>query len=630
MNPSLRSASMKQGMPGIVARMTPVFFHGTIHAMAFFVSLLWAQAALADPEHGIAMYGDPALPPDFVSLPYANPQAPKGGKVVTGNVGGFDSLNPFILKGAPPWQLRFLAYESLMGRSWDEPFSLYGLLAESVETPPGREWVEFTLRPEAGFSDGSPVTVEDVIWSYRTVGTRGHPRYRSLWDKIEVIEPTGPRSLRITFNEKDRELALLAGMRPILKKAQWEDRDFAEGRLADIPIGTAPYVVDSYEVDRNVVLTRNPDYWGNDLPLRRGTNNFDEIRIEFYGDNTVLKEAFKAQALSWIREFNADRWETQYDFPAIQSGQIIKSEIPHSKPSGMTGFVMNTRRAPLDDWRVRDALMHAFNFEYINDTLTGGRQPRITSYFSNSELAMQTGPASGAVRELLTPFADTLPPGTLEGYTLPTGDGSARNRRNLRKAMALLERAGWTVQDGVLKNAQGQPLELTVLLQQDALIQQASAIMDIYARALERLGIRLNVQTIDKAHYAERERNFDFDLTFMRRSLSLSPGNEQRFYWGSEAADQPGSRNLMGMTSPAADAMIDAMLTARSRDDFVAATRALDRVLTAGRYVIPIHQYAVGRIAHIRELQYPEDNLPIYGDGIGFLPEVWWYEKNVQ
>ncbi len=387
-------------------------------------------------------------------------------------------------------------------------------------------------------------------------------------------------------------------------------------------------MVADYEVGRHVILRRNPDYWGNDLPLRRGTNNFDEIRIEFYGDNTVLKEAFKAKALSWIREFNADRWETQYDFPAIRSGEIVKSEIPHSKPSGMTGFVMNTRRPPLDDWRVRAALIHAFNFEYINDTLTGGRQPRITSYFSNSDLAMQPGPATGAVHDLLEPFAETLPPGTLEGYALPTGDGSARNRSNLRKAMALLEQSGWTVQDGVLKNADGQPLELTVLLQQDALIQQATAIMDIYARALERLGIALDVQSTDKAQYAERERMFDFDLTFMRRSLSLSPGNEQRFYWGSEAADQPGSRNLMGMRSPAADAMIDAMLTARSREDFVAATRALDRVLTAGRYVIPIHQYAVGRIAHIRELRYLKDHLPIYGDGIGFLPEVWWYEKD--
>lgn len=611
--------------------MTPVFFQFKRALGAALSALVLCQGASAEPSHGIAMYGAPALPPDFVSLPYANPDAPKGGRVVTGNVGSFDSLNPFTLKGSSPWQLRHLTHESLMGRSWDEPFTLYGLLAESIETGPDRKWVEFTLRPEARFSDGSPVTAEDVIWSYETLGTKGHPRYRGFWDQVARIEQTGPRRVRLTFTTADRELALIAGLRPILQKAQWDGRDFADAALRDIPIGSAPYVVADYEVGRHVTLHRNPDYWGRELPLRRGTSNFDEIRIEFYGDNTVLKEAFKAQALSWIREFNADRWETQYDFPAVQSGQIVKSEIPHSKPSGMTGFAMNTRRAPLDDWRVRDALIHAFNFEYINDTLTGGRQPRITSYFSNSDLAMQPGPATGAVRDLLAPFAETLPPGTLDGYSLPAADGSARNRRNLRRAVALLAQAGWTVQDGVLKNAQGQPLELTVLLQQDALIQQASAIMDIYARALERLGIRLNVQSIDKAQYAERERNFDFDLTFMRRSLSLSPGNEQRFYWGSAAADQPGSRNLMGIRSPAADAMIDAMLTAQSRDGFVAATRALDRVLTAGRYVIPIHQYAVGRIAHISELQYPKDNLPIYGDGIGFLPEVWWYEdKNEQ
>ena len=576
------------------------------------------------------MYGDPALPPDFVSLPYADPDAPKGGAVVTGNVGSFDSLNPFTLKGSPPWQLRHLTHESLMGRSWDEPFTLYGLLAESVETGPDREWVEFTLRPEARFSDGTPVTVADVIWSFETLGTEGHPRYRAFHDQVAEIAQTGPRTVRLTFNTRDRELALIAGLRPILKKAQWDGRDFADATLRDVPVGSAPYVVADYELGRHVTLRRNPDYWGADVPLRRGTNNFDEIRIEFYGDNTVLKEAFKAQALSWIREFNADRWNTEYDFPAVRSGEIVKSEIPHSKPSGMTGFVMNTRRAPLDDWRVRAALIHAFNFEYINDTLTAGRQPRITSYFSNSELAMRDGPAEGRVRDLLIPFADSLPPGALSGYALPQGDGTARNRANLRRAVKLLEEAGWSVRDGVLKNAEGRPLELTVVLQQDALVQQAGAIMDIYARALERLGIKLNVQTIDKAQYAERERNFDFDLTFMRRSLSLSPGNEQRFYWGSEAADQPGSRNLMGMASPAADAMIDTMLGAETREEFIAATRALDRVLTAGRYVIPIHQYAVGRIAHLRELKYPEDNLPIYGDGIGFLPEVWWYDETTE
>jgi peptide/nickel transport system substrate-binding protein len=572
------------------------------------------------------MYGDPALPPDFVSLPYANPDAPKRGRVVTGNVGGFDSLNPFILRGSAPWQLGFLTHETLMGRSWDEPFTLYGLLAESVETDEARTWVEFTLREEARFSDGTPVTVEDVIWSFETLGTEGHPRYRGFWSKVGRIAQTGPRSLRLEFTEKDRELALLAGLRPVLQKAQWQGRDIADAAIDDIPLGTGPYLVENYEVNRHVTLRRNPDYWGRDLPFRRGTNNFDEIRIEFFGDDTVLKEAFKAGIISYVREFNAEAWAEEYDFPAVTRGEIVKSEIPHQKPSGMTGFVMNTRRAPLDDWRVREALITAFNFEYINDTLTGGRQPRITSYFSNSELGMDHGPATGRVRALLEPYADSLPPGTLEGYSLPEGDGTARNRKSLRRAMRLLAEAGWQVEDGRLVDAQGTPLRLTVLLQQDGLIAQASAMMDIYARALDRLGIALDIESVDKAQYAEREAQYDFDLTMMRRSLSLSPGNEQMFYWGSEGVDSPGSRNLMGMRSDPAEAMIRTMLGARDRDEFVAATRALDRILTAGRYVIPIHQYSVGRIAHKAQLKYPADHLPIYGDGIGFLPEVWWYE----
>ncbi|WP_317054557.1 extracellular solute-binding protein [Roseovarius rhodophyticola] len=605
--------------------MTPDFFPRARRLIAcFFVFCALGGTAQAEPSHGIAMYGDPALPPDFVSLPYANPDAPKGGRLVTGNVGSFDSLNPFVQKGTPPWQLRFLTHESLMGRSWDEPFTLYGLLAESVETGPNREWVEFTLRPEARFSDGSPVTIEDVIWSYETLGSEGHGRYRSFLQKIDKIEATGLNSVRLTFNTDDRELALIAGLRPILKKAQWEDKVFAEASINDVPIGSAPYAVADFEAGRHVTLKRNPDYWGADLPLRRGTSNFDEIRIEFYGDDTVLKEAFKAKAVSFVRELNAEKWATQYDFPAAQNGEITLSEIPHSKPSGMTGFVMNTRRAPLDDWRVREALIHAFNFEFINDALTGGRQPRITSYFSGSELGMLEGPAEGRVRALLEPLKDDLLPGALEGYTLPQSDGSKRNRANIRKAADLLAEAGWTVQDGQLQNADGDALALTVLLRQDGLLQQATAYMEIYARALERLGITLTVETIDSAQYAERERSFDFDLTFFRRSMSLSPGNEQRFYWGSDSADVVGSRNLMGMTSPAADAMIDAMLASETREEFVAAVRALDRVLISGRYVIPIHQYSIGRIAHLTDLTYPKDRLPVYGDGVWFLPEVWW------
>jgi len=335
------------------------FFRRLAHVLTFLACGITPLAAQSDPAHGIAMYGSPALPPDFVSLPYVNPEAPKGGKVVTGNVGGFDSLNPFIIRGTPPWQLRYMAYESLMLRSQDEPFTIYGLLAES------------------------------------------------------------------------------------------------------------PYMVTDYEVDRHVVLTRNPDYWGRDLPIRRGTNNFDEIRIEFYGDDAIMKEAFKAGAISYVREFNAEQWERQYDFPAVQRGDIVKSEIPHQKPSGITGFVMNMRNPPLDDWRVREALILAFNFEFINETLTGGRQPRITSYFSGSVLGMRDGPAPDAVAALLEPYRDTLLPGALDGYSLPVSDGTKRNRSNIRRAAKLLDAAGWTVQDGIRRNAEGRPLELSVLLKQD-------------------------------------------------------------------------------------------------------------------------------------------------------------------
>ncbi|GAA6187187.1 extracellular solute-binding protein [Litorivita sp. NS0012-18] len=568
------------------------------------------------------MYGDPALPQDFVSLPYANPDAPKGGRIVTGNTGGFDSLNPFTLKGTAPWQLRFMGYESLMGRSYDEAFTLYGLLAESVEVGPNRRWVEFTLREEARFSDGAPVTVEDVIWSFEVLGREGHPRYRGFAKQTEEIRQTGARSLRITFNTEDRELALIAGLRPILQKAQFDGVDFAN--FTGLPIGSGPYVVDDFEYGRAITLDRNPDYWGRDLPLRRGTNNIDKVQIEFFGDATVLFEAFKAGELTVLREDNAEKWETQYDFPAAVRGDVIQSQISHKKPSRITGLVMNTRRPPFDDIRLREALMQAFNFEFINDTLTGGRQPRVTSYFSNSELAMQAGPATGKTRDLLMPFADQLPPEALEGYALPVSDGSARNRKGIRRAMKALEEAGWTVQEGTLTK-DGKPLSFNILLRQGS--GDTRAIVDLYIQALARLGITAAIETIDNAQYEARQAEFDFDMTYFRRDLSLSPGNEQRYYWGSQAADTNGSPNLMGLKSPAADAMIDALLTATEREDFLAAARALDRVLTTGRYVIPFYQFNLSRIAHSKNLHFPAAT-PIYGDGVWFMPEVWWYQEN--
>lgn len=601
------------------------FDQAIIRRFAAIAALILAPSlASTESVHGIAMYGDPALPPDFVSLPYANADAPKGGSIVLGNTGGYDSLNPFTVKGTAPWQLPIFTHESLMGRSLNEPFTLYGLLAESIDLPKDRSWVEFTLRDSARFSDGAPVTIKDVIWSFKTLGTIGHPKYRGLWSKIASIKETGPKSVRFTFSEDNRELALLVGMRPILKAAQWEGIDFAAAHLSEIPIGTGPYTIDSYEAGRFVTLKRNHDYWGADLPLRKGTHNFDQIKLDFYGDAIALQEGFKAGYVSAIREFNAERWNSRYDFPRALNGEIVKTEIPHQKPSGMTGFVINTRRAPFDDWRVREALIQAFNFEYINAALTGGAQPRITSYFSNSGLAMKSGAANGKTHALLAPFAAQAPPGLLEGITLPQSDGRERNRKGIRAALKLLADAGWTPQEGEMRNEKGVLFELTILLSQGS--SENKAIADIYLGALSRLGIKATVETTDNAQYVARTSAFDFDLTYFRRALSLSPGNEQRFYWGSEAATQDGSRNLMGATSPAIDAMVQAMLDAQNHEDFVAAVRALDRALMTGRYVIPFWQFTSGRIAHLRQMQFPP-TLPIYGDGPRYMPELWWWQE---
>ena len=595
--------------------------HVSIAALALVLS---AQSGAADPQHGIAMYGDPELPPDFVSLPYANPDAPKGGRIVTGEVGSFDSLNPHISKGSTPWQLRFLAYESLMGRNWDEPFTLYGLLAESIEVGEDRDWVEFVLRKEAAFSDGTPLTVEDVMWSYETLGTIGHPRYHGAWKKVASMEQTGPRSIRFTFNEDDPEMALLIGMRPILKKAQWDGKEFDASGIDEVPISTAPYVIDDFEAGRFVSLKRNPDYWGKDVNFMRGQANLDEIRMEFYGDGTAMFEAFKAGALNSSREFNVEKWDTQYDFPAIDSGDVVKSVIPHERPSGMTGFVMNTRRDQFKDWRVRDAMLHAFNFEFINETMTGSKQPRITSYFSNSVLGMQDGPAEGRERDLLEPFAADLLPGALDGYALPVSDGTERNRGNIRAAIDLMEEAGYTITDGQMVGPDGQPFTFEILLQQGSTEEQS--IIDLYTQSLERVGITPTITTIDAAQFKERTNNYDFDMSYNRWGMSLSPGNEQKLYWGCDGVEAPGTRNWMGMCSPAAEAMIDEILKSDTREDFIAATRALDRVLTTGRYVIPIYQWNISRIAHAKQLKYPTD-IPIYGDWIGWQPDVWWWEE---
>lgn len=588
------------------------------------LSILFATLAFgasAQPKHGIAMYGEPALPPDFVSLPYANPDAPAGGKMISGESGGFDSLNPFILKGRAPYWLSPLSFETLLGRSYDEPFTLYGLLAESVETDDARSFVEFTLNPAARFSDGAPVTIADVMWSFETLGTVGHPRYLGTWAKVAKMEQTGDRSVRFTFNTEDRELPLILGLRPVLQKAQWEGKDFAESSL-EVPIGTGPYIVSRFEAGRFIEFTKNPDWWGKDLAFNKGRHNIETLRYDYFGDGGVVFEAFKAGEITTYRETNAAKWADQYDFPAVQSGEVVKSLIPHQRPAGIEGLVMNTRRAQFADWRVREALILAFNFEVINTTQTGGDQPRIQSPFHNSVLGMEPGtPATGRELELLQPFVDSLLPGAIEGYALPVGDGSVANRANLRRAGALLAEAGWSDADGTLRNAEGQPFELEITLTngQDEVISIAS----IYIEALKRLGIAARLVTIDSAQMKERTDRYDFDMTYIQRGLSLSPGNEQMLYWGSAGVTEPGSRNLMGMNSPAAEAIIGTLVNARSREDFIASTRALDRVLMSGRYVIPFWYAPYSRLAHAKALRFPEKT-PIYGDWPGFQPDVWW------
>jgi peptide/nickel transport system substrate-binding protein len=604
--------------------MKQVFSMGFRSASVAATLVFMAGSALAEPKHGIAMYGEPALPPDFVSLPYANPDAPKGGAIVFGESGGYDSLNPYIVKGQTPAGVSLLTVETLLGRSYDEPFSLYGVLAESVDTDVARTYVEFTLREGAKFSDGSPVTVEDVLWSVEKLGTEGAPRYATAWKAIAKAEKTGDRSVKFTFAAENRELPLILGLRPILQKAQWEGKDFTATSL-DPVIGSGPYVVDKVEAGKTISFKKNPDWWGKDLPFYKGMHNFDQISYEYFGDGGVVFEAFKAGEISSYRETNPAKWASNYDFPAVISGDVVKDEIPHQRPSGIDGFVFNTRKPIFADWRVREALINAFNFELVNQTLNNSAVPRIQSYYGNSELAAAPGTAAeGKVLEMLTTYKDSLLPGAIEGYTLPVTDGSEANRAGLRTATKLLVEAGWTVQDGVLKNAAGEAFAFEILLVngEDDFIAAAN----IYVEALKNLGVEAKMTTVDSAQYKERTTAYDFDMTHYIRSLSLSPGTEQMQYWGSAGVTEPGSRNWMGMNAPAADGLIQTMLSSTDRADFVAAVQALDRVLISGRYVVPIWYSNISRLAHAKQLHFPT-KLPIYGDWLGFQPEVWWYQE---
>ncbi len=577
------------------------------------LALVAVSPAIAEPRHGIAMHGEPALAPGFAAFPYAEPDAPQGGTIVYGEVGGFDSLNPFVLKGSAPWALSSYTHESLMARSWDEPFTLYGRLAESIETPPDRSWVTFRLRPEARFSDGSPVTVEDVIWSIEALGREGHPRYRAAWDAIDRIERVGERGLRIGFAEANRELPLIMGLRPVLKRP--EDGQLPEAGLAPL-IGSGPYLVAEAEPGRRLVLRRDPDWWGRDLAVNRGLHNAETVRFEYFRNEDALWSAVLTGAVTLFPDRDPVRWAEGYDVAAVADGRLARHEIPHGRPTGMEGFVFNTRRAPLDDRRVREAFALAFDWSWINARLFGGAYARIESYFDNSELGFE-GPAEGAERALLAPFAADLPEGTLEaGWRPPEGDGR-ENRRALRRAGRLLDAAGWTV-DGGTRHREGQPLAVEILV----VSAQHETLAGLWTDALARLGVAVTVRLVDAAQYEARRRAYDYDITVNRWWLSLSPGTELWLYFGAEGRERPGTRNYMGVADPAVDAMIRALLAAEGREQFGAAVRALDRVLSAGIYVVPFGTLPEDRVAAAPMLRRPE-RAALYG----FRSEVWWVER---
>ncbi len=575
-----------------------------------------AEPLTSRPAHGLSMYGDLKYGPGFAHFEYVNPRAPKGGAVRLSAIGTFDTLNPFTLKGVAAAGLGYV-FETLMVGSADEPFAQYGLIAETVETPPDRSWVAFRLRPQARFHDGTPITVEDVIWTFQTLKEKGHPFYRSYYSHVVSAEPAGPRRVRFTFRRgENRELPLIVGQMPVLPRAYWAGRDFGRTTL-EPPPGSGPYRVESFEPGRSITYRRVADYWGAELPVNVGRFNFDRIRFDYYRDGTVALEAFKGGAYDFRQENSAKNWATGYDVPAARDGRIKKERIPNQIPTGMQGFVYNTRRPIFRDPRVRRALAHAFDFEWANTHLFYGAYTRTRSYFSNSELASRGRPGPRE-QEILAPFRDRLPAEVFTTEYRPPSTEEGGIRPNLLAALRLLDEAGWVVRDLRLVHREtGEPLAFEILLS-DANWERITL---PFVKNLERLGVAARVRTVDAAQYEYRLKHFDFDMTVAVFPQSLSPGNEQLDYWGSAAADTPGSRNLAGIRDPVVDALIAGLIAAPDWPSLVARTRALDRVLLWSHYVIPHWHITAFRVAYWDRFGRPAV-APKYA--LGF--DTWWID----
>jgi peptide/nickel transport system substrate-binding protein len=578
------------------------------------------NAALAgEARPAIAMHGAPAWPEGFARLPYADPSAPKGGRLVQGVLGTFDSLNPFIVKGIAPPSIRGYVVESLMARGYDEPFTLYGLIARRVETDAQRSYVTFYLDPAAKFSDGTPVTAEDVIFSWQLLRDKGRPNHRTYYAKVAKAEAIGEQAVRFDLSgSDDRELALILGLMPVLAKHAVEAERFEETSF-QAPLGTGPYLVGHVDPGKSLVLKRNPHYWGRELPINRGLWNFDEIRFDYYRETNSHLEAFKRGLYDMRNEHDPGRWQTAYDFPAVRDGRVVKEALPTGVPKASSYYVFNTRRAVFADIRVREAISLLFDFEWINHSYFFDLYRRSASFFDGSELSSHGRPADPGERALLAPFAYAVRADVLDGtWSPPVGDGSGRDRATLKRALDLLATAGYELRGTeLIERKSGRPLTFEILV--TARDEERLALL--FSQSLKRAGIAARVRVVDAVQYEGRRLTYDFDMIVNRWDQSLSPGNEQAFYWGSAAADQPGTRNYMGVKSAAVDAMIAALLKAEDRGDFVAAVRALDRVLISGFYVIPLFYLPAQWIA-----RWTTVGRPAVTTLYGYLPETWWRE----
>jgi peptide/nickel transport system substrate-binding protein len=586
--------------------------------LAFGISpVLDIGKASAEESYAIAMHGGPALAADFQHMPYANPDAPKGGRLVQGVLGTFDSLNPLIVRGLAVQQVRGFVIESLMARGHDEAFTLYGLLASRVETDDLRSYVTFHLDDKARFSDGHPVTAEDVLFSWALLRDKGRPNHRQYYSKVAKAEALDVRTIRFDFGgAKDRELPLILGLMPVLPKHAVDVATFEETTMTG-PIGSGPYRVAAVKPGSSVTLTRNPDYWGRDLPVNRGLWNFDEIRLDFYRESNGYFEAFKRGLYDFRVETEPLRWHEGYDFPAARTGEVIRDTIKSGMPQPSEFLVFNTRRPMFSDLRVRQALTQLFDFEWINHNYFFGLYGRSPSYFAGSELSAYGRAADDRERELLRAFGSHVSSDILEGsYRLPVTDRSGRDRATLRNALNLLSQAGYDLEGTLLRHRSTKaPLTFEILVT----TRDQERIALAYMRDLKRAGIEASVRAVDAVQFDQRKLGFDFDMIQNRWDQSLSPGNEQSFYWGSEAAGIQGTRNYMGATDPAIDAMIAAMLDAREHPSFVSAVRALDRTLMSGFYTIPVFSVQEQWIARWNVIQKPNATALT-----GYLPETWW------